>query len=523
MGTTKEFNMKKIFVYLCVLLGVAFFGISLYAGGEKEAATAEPEEIEIEFMMLEDDAPIALDSVKWEALRKKTGVKIIPKPHPSAGFEEKFWTLCATNNLPDLADARGTTPKLAKYARQGVFLEITPYLDIMPNYKKWLDTKPRLRSGYMDGKVYNFMQVHAYKVGDVSGRVPMIRKDLMDETGLGEPETFDDLYRLLKKIKQLHPELIIWTRRGNLTYTFFNDGMLFNWGTGKQVYYDYDLKKWKFGPIMPQYRTALQWYRKLYSEGLIDPEDTHSSKWIEKWSTGKAAFTWDNGDKILGFSRTLPKNVPGAAVTFLKAIKNPWGQARLLQYADHRTAWGSYVASSKVKYPEKLVKMFDYMYSEEGMLLTNWGIEGEYYTMVGGEPKLTQKYVDKYKDAFSPWRNFQYIEGLGKQSMFTVAMDERVANAWITPLEVEAKKYWITLAQQMYEPAFSEETDEKRADLFSNLKNIYQPMQEKVMAGKADLSDWDAVVEQMKKAGAEELEQIYNEAWAKTEWARFVE
>lgn len=225
----------------------------------------------------------------------------------------------------------------------------------------------------------------------------------------------------------------------------------------------------------------------------------------------------------MGFSHTLPKDVPGASVTFLKAIKNPWGQARLLQYADHRTAWESYVASSKYKYPEKLCKMFDYMYSEEGMMLTNWGFEGEHYTMVGGEPKLTQKYVEKYKDAFSPWRNFQYIEGLGKQSMFCVAMDERVANAWITPLEVEAKKYWITLPQQMYEPAFSEATDEKRADLLSNLKNIFQPMQEKVMAGKADLADWDEAVEQMKKAGVEELEQMYNEAWAKTEWARLVE
>ena len=48
-----------------------------------------------------------------------------------------------------------------------------------------------------------------------------------------------------------------------------------------------------------------------------------------------------------------------------------------------------------------MVALLDYMYSEEGTLLINMGIEGTHYTMQNGKPIFTD-YVMKNPDGLSP-------------------------------------------------------------------------------------------------------------------------
>lgn len=49
------------------------------------------------------------------------------------------------------------------------------------------------------------------------------------------------------------------------------------------------------------------------------------------------------------------------------------------------------------------MKLFDYLYSEEGMLLMNFGVEGEQFEYVDGEIKYTDLIMNN-PDGFGPRR-----------------------------------------------------------------------------------------------------------------------
>lgn len=57
--------------------------------------------------------------------------------------------------------------------------------------------------------------------------------------------------------------------------------------------------------------------------------------------------------------------------------------------------------SRENKYPAITAKLLDYAYGKEGNLLFNYGVEGDTYTLVDGEPQFTDK-VMKPGDGKTP-------------------------------------------------------------------------------------------------------------------------
>jgi putative aldouronate transport system substrate-binding protein len=52
------------------------------------------------------------------------------------------------------------------------------------------------------------------------------------------------------------------------------------------------------------------------------------------------------------------------------------------------------VITNKCKNPQKVLEWFNYVFSDEGTMLMNFGIEGDTYTLVDGKPKFTAKITD---------------------------------------------------------------------------------------------------------------------------------
>src|SRR5690606_1198272 len=63
------------------------------------------------------------------------------------------------------------------------------------------------------------------------------------------------------------------------------------------------------------------------------------------------------------------------------------------------------------KNPERIIQLIDYMFSDEGQILTNWGIEGVHYDMVDGKRQLKPEVIENR--ATDPDYNFkQGFEGI---------------------------------------------------------------------------------------------------------------
>src|SRR5699024_2209987 len=90
-----------------------------------------------------------------------------------------------------------------------------------------------------------------------------------------------------------------------------------------------------------------------------------------------------------------------------------WGLAFLPEHPDYGTPWkwGSrqegkslsnatgIIISAETEYPEYVVKMIDYQYSDEMIELLNWGIEGVTYTV---DENGDHKFSDEILNAEDP-------------------------------------------------------------------------------------------------------------------------
>ena len=150
----------------------------------------------------------------------------------------------------------------------------------------------------------------------------------------------------------------------------------------------------------------LEYLHTLSSEGLLDPEwmtDT-SDQFYTKYLTGRNFIS----SYIYGspFSETLNFNeeydVEWGMINMPATLDGePGYRASEHEIGQTLSTGFSIVVNAATEYPELVVKMIDYQYSDEIVDLTNWGIEGLTYTV---DENGEKDYVDEIKNADSALR-----------------------------------------------------------------------------------------------------------------------
>ncbi len=128
-------------------------------------------------------------------------------------------------------------------------------------------------------------------------------------------------------------------------------------------------------------RNYFKWLNKLYNDGILDPEfatQTHDD-YIAKISSGRVVALldtdWDyqDGEKILKADGKMDLTYCGLPFTADKDTKAP-----SLMYQGLPVGQGVGITTA-FKNPEAAIKYLDYLCSDEGQVLVNWGIEGTNY------------------------------------------------------------------------------------------------------------------------------------------------
>ena len=135
----------------------------------------------------------------------------------------------------------------------------------------------------------------------------MVRQDWMDELGLSTPTNTDELYNVLKTIKEKKNVIPLTVSNkapaiyGNIAATF---GVFTDWKEvdGKLVH----------RAELPEMKEYLTFMNKLYKEGLLDTETpiNTAQKSIEKFSGGKAMYElpwWSAGTTIEALTKNFPE------------------------------------------------------------------------------------------------------------------------------------------------------------------------------------------------------------------------
>lgn len=303
---------------------------------------------------------------------------------------EKFQLLFAADDLPNII-----TDAMAYYtgsiddavSEDEFLLDYSPYLMDMPNYSAVLSEYPEAKrtiTSGTSGAMVAFPELYK-DIGDIDGY--MIRQDYLDQLEMDVPETYDELHDLLEASKNAF----------GATLDLASTGCAGQLGAGYGINVsldDSDLGSWyiddgevKMGLLQDEFKEYLEMVSQWYAEGLIYQDfvntDNGDLSGLFNGSfmvTVKVPEIVEVARMVIGTpmaAMPMPRKTPGeelhicGATTSCLMDPNTWS------------------INSNVEDYEPILQMIDYMFSDDGFYVMNYGEEGVSWNMVDGEPQFT--------------------------------------------------------------------------------------------------------------------------------------
>lgn len=338
---------------------------------------------------------------KWIADKalKDLNIKVTYVSIPRNQDVDKFNMLLAANDAPDIIDSYDY-PVISSFYSRGAFQEIKENTlnTYGPNLKKFLGDK-LLSYGKVKGKQY-FITAKRPMMGDVAST---IRKDWLDKLNLKAPTTMDELYDVLKAFKTQDPGGVgkdkvipmVVSGFGNNSlclpyYAYIPDNV-----PEKEfaMYSDLTVSPLTWAPE----KKALQFYNKLYNEGLISPEfalDQDNKKAEAATSNGYVGIFGSRVVKSPPVFTTLAKNVPTAKFEALGPIMDKGNSVKGYSYYPYGMLSG---INKECKNPEAVIAFLDWMSKQDNLSTIQNGFEGKTYTLKDGLPLVDSSYKGEDK------------------------------------------------------------------------------------------------------------------------------
>ena len=408
---------------MAVLLGAC--GIS-GGGGEKDQPAevreyGEHMDISVAYWQIDNALELRDEDEVLKTIEKKFNVTIVPKNVTWDDYYNKISLWAETGQLPDLfAGAFRTEELYYEWVQNGLLHEIPEDLSAYPNLEQYMDS-PETETCLVNGKRYCiFRQTYSEQAETTKDRTICYRWDLAQQAGITkEPESWDEFRKMIQAIIREDPE---GTGIGGMTSRGYSMliGPLFTYSipmasTGGSIFY--------WVPQEDRYVPALfageelgsdalaTWrlVRDMYEEGTIEPEIvmTTVSQAEEKFLTGKSAAICVDGG--IGNTRTYENIIQyweernGSSfledVRFLKLMPSVTGKTYypMWDYAWSESYINAAVSEEKL---ERILAIYDYLLSEEGTLLSNFGIEGE--TWQRGEDGKIRRLTEEFPSDVYP-------------------------------------------------------------------------------------------------------------------------
>ena len=444
---------------------------------------------------------------------------------PSSDYSTRVATALASNSMPDIM--RACQPAwFSQYATTGMLLNIDEYKDYAPDYFALVDAEDRVGETNklrIDGSMYGFQTLEYYRVPIAP--INCLRVDLLEEANLDMPTTWDEFYDALLAIKELHPDMTGFSTRvgtramiGRYAYQLGSGGFSVV-DTTNGVYYEPEEDAYIYGPTSENFKAVIEFFAQAYQDGILDPDYatmTQETYW-EKLSSGRTMSICDN-NSFIGrvFNPALEQVDEDAYFDIVPPLENDLGQTR--QYRYNKDWTDQIIVSSQVDDPVKVVQFINWFYTEEGRMVTNFGVEGQDYDMVDGNPIIKEEIVEENANASDVYSSIQGQLGLGLQGLATY-VDEYTYKQVSDPVFIEQGDeiaQWTEEGTVEYAPLYpslSEEDNDRATTLQSNLNNVFDQEIDKFITGQRSLDEWDDFVATLEAQGASELAEIYNNAY----------
>lgn len=372
---------------------------------ETDGATEEPTTeavnrvMEFEYFCSLSD-PYTETSPIYDKLMEETGITVNFTWVAKDAFQTILSSRIADKDLPDVIGNLSYNAYAEELIEEGIIVPLTDVLkEKCPNYWRFInETDEMMLKNANDGEIYAFGYIL-----DQPGQYSFaIRGDWLEKLNLEVPETWDQWVNAWRKFKTEDPngngkaDEIPFFVQG----TSGLDNLMPVFGINTNGTYSIYEGEYYYDPEHPRYMEFLDAMRMLFEEGLI-PQDYASSK--EKIADLSAANLLggfcEGASTAAQYGKVLGETDENAIYLCTSPIKGPQGdQAIKARSKIQRTVWVTTAALEDGKL-DTIFEFFNYVFSDEGIHITNYGIENESYKMVDGKPVLQSPYVDKFAEA----------------------------------------------------------------------------------------------------------------------------
>ncbi len=505
--------MKHLSRTLALLLSLALL-MSVPAPG---AAAEEPVTLTV-WASDRENMPMRNGLLILDILSQRLGINFDIISVPTESIAEKYGLMIVGGDIPDIVQYKAKDLLLYKDAweplNQWITEETTPNL-----YKVY--SNPDIQRAVSDSE--GNMRFIAQKTAITCGKLFFYRQDWLDKLGLEAPQTVDELYEVFKAIKAGDPngngiddEIPFAVRKQGANDRANLMPFVHNWGIAEYFFAEDDVVK--FGATDPRMKDALSWLNKCYAEGLIDPEylTVDKTAWYSEWTNDQVFMSYDWSAYIDNVSNLFKNTDSDINIVGTVPPTGPTGISETrdqLQQLTVDESWNTciFVGASQEK-KEAAMKLLDYLYSEEGMILLNFGVEGTHYETVDGALVYTDLIMNN-PEGLSPQ---DALRAYGIQSQFTLLQDARYERAFVTDE--------VNRIRDLYEQeghigdayptlAFTGEEQSLINAKYTEIETYVDEMIDKFIMGVESLDHFDAFTEKVNSMGLSEILEVQQAAY----------
>ncbi len=310
----------------------------------------------------------------FQEMEKRTGVHIEFEVPPSGEETTAYNLMISSGELPDMICMPTLYPDGMDAAiDDGYYLDLTPYLDTyLYNYNQVRQSDP----GFMKDSVTDSGRVAYIGILNTEPQGPwvgmQIRQDWLDELGLETPVTYDDLENVLTQFKEKKGCYAPLALSANGNYAFGEMAAGFG-TTGDFINKDGTVVA---GFATDEWRAYLTKMHDWYTKGLIDPDFmTNSAFFVDtELATTEQSGVWYS---MYTMASLYEASVPGMVVKALPGPKLNKDDTTHIRIPDTYMAAGGLAISADSEHKELAMQWMDYLFTEEGAALANYGIEGK--------------------------------------------------------------------------------------------------------------------------------------------------
>lgn len=476
-----------------------------------------------------------------DAFTKETGVTM--NYVPVIGDVNQKYEIWAASG--DYTDILMLTPfHLQRFRNNGNIIPLENLIDQYgPNIKKKLGKYYELLKD-KDGHIYSIYGIRQANESPAGAQASFaVQYKVLEEAGYPEIKTLDQLFDIIKAYYDKHPTIdgsktIPWSGLG-LQMIANNSAISAAGKPDHGAYYMDENDNVKLAYTAEFTKEYLKFLNRFHQEGMLDPElfslnqETGAAKIAQGRVLGGYFPQWllTNPESTLSATGKTDSLYAKFPLLINQGIED---KSNAMVLPSSSNYWS---ITDKAKNPERIIQFIDFLFTDEGQKLINWGVEGEHYDVIDGKRVRKQEAIDgpfenpdyNYNQGFGgPVGVFSYGDGakLDDGDYATTNTRESIKNL-LDPKTKEVlakynKELWSDfLSEPALIPAFlwqipRPEYVQDIQYVFDDIQPIVNKEVPRLIMSKSDADfeqTWTSYVQSIEKKGSKELEEAYTKMW----------